>query len=200
MKRQSKLDYMRPVVPRDGLLQISGVVKLLESSLKAKTFEELKLPLIVCATDLNNGKSVYISKGELITALIASSSIPVLFKPVIINKTYYVDGGVLDNLPIKPIQNKCSLLLGSFVNPVGYEESISGLITIAMRVFMLDQTKEMLEKKKYFDLLIAPAELTKFGILEVEKADEIFEMGYKQTKEKLRDPEVQKYLAAKLAG
>ena len=200
MKLQSKLDYMRPVVPRDGLLQISGVVKLLENNLKAKTFDKLKMPLFVCATDLNNGRSIYISKGELITAVIASSSIPVLFKPVIINKIYYVDGGVLDNLPIKPIQNKCNLLLGSFVNPVGYEESISGLITIAMRVFMLDQTKEMLEKKKYFDLLIAPAELTKFGILEVEKADEIFEMGYKQTKEKLRDPEVQKYLAAKLAG
>jgi NTE family protein len=198
MKRQSKLDYMRPIVPRDGLLQISGVVKLLENYLKAKTFDELKVPLIVCATDLNNGKSVYISKGELITAVIASSSIPVLFKPVIINKIYYVDGGVLDNLPIKPIQNKCNLLLGSFVNPVGYEESISGLITIAIRVFMLDQTKEMLEKKKYFDLLIAPVELTKFGILEVEKADEIFEMGYKQTKEKLRDPEVLKAISERL--
>jgi len=197
MKLQSKLDYMRPVVPRDGLLQISGVVKLLENNLKAKTFDKLKMPLFVCATDLNNGRSIYISKGELITAVIASSSIPVLFKPVIINKIYYVDGGVLDNLPIKPIQNKCNLLLGSFVNPVGYEESISGLITIAMRVFMLDQTKEMLEKKKYFDLLIAPAELTKFGILEVEKADEIFEMGYKQTKEKLRDPEVQQIITSK---
>ncbi len=148
MKLQSKLDYMRPIVPRDGILQISGVVKLLESHLKAKTFDELKLPLIVCATDLNNGKSVYISKGELITAIIASSSIPVLFKPVVINKIYYVDGGVLDNLPVKPILNKCSMLIGSFVNPVGYEESISGLITIAMRVFMLDQTKEVLEKRR----------------------------------------------------
>jgi NTE family protein len=194
---QSKLDYMRPIVPRDGLLQISGVVKLLESHLKAKMFDELKLPLIVCATDLNNGKAVYISKGELITAIIASSSIPVLFKPVVINKIYYVDGGVLDNLPVKPILNRCNMLIGSFVNPVGYEESISGLITIAMRVFMLDQTKEVLEKKKNFDLLIAPPELTKFGILEVEKADDIYEMGYKTTKERLRDPEVQKILASK---
>lgn len=197
MKLQSKLDYMRPILPRDGLLQISGVVKILENNLKAKTFEELKLPLIVCATDLNHGKSEYISNGELITAVIASSSIPVLFKPVIINKLYYVDGGVLDNLPIKPVQNKCDLLIGSFVNPVGYEESISGLITIAMRTFMLDQTKEMLEKKKYFDLLIAPPKLTKFGILEIEKADEIYEMGYKQTKERLREPEVQKALETK---
>lgn len=199
MKLQSKLDYMRPIVPRDGLLQISGVVRLLESHLKAKTFEDLRIPLVVCATDLNHGKSVYISKGELITAVIASSSIPVLFKPVIINKIYYVDGGVLDNLPVKPIQNKCKMLVGSFVNPVGYEESISGLITIAMRTFMLDQTKEVEVKRKNFDLLIAPPELTKFGILEVEKADAIFEMGYNKTKEKLKDPEVQKIILEKLS-
>lgn len=199
MKLQSKLDYMRPILPRDGLLQIDGVARLLESHLTVKIFEDLKIPLVVCATDLNHGKSVYISKGELITAVIASSSIPVLFKPVIINKIYYVDGGVLDNLPVKPIQNKCKMLIGSFVNPVGYEESISGLITIAMRTFMLDQTKEAQEKGKDFDLLIAPPELTKFGILEIEKADDIFEMGYKKTKEKLRDPDVLKILSEKLS-
>ena len=199
MKLQSKLNYMRPVVPRDGLLQISGIAKLLENHLKAKTFEDLKIPLFICATDLNNGKAVYFSKGKLITPVIASSSIPVLFKPVIINKIYYVDGGVLDNLPVKPIRNKCKKLIGSFVNPVGYEESISGLITIAIRTFMLDQTKEVVEKSKYFDLMIAPAELTKFGILETESADAIFEMGYKVTKSKLKDPEVQKAIAAKLS-
>lgn len=198
MKLQSKLDYMRPVVPRNGLLQISGVAKLLEIHLKAKNFEDLKIPLFICATDLNNGKAVYFSKGKLITPVIASSSIPVLFKPVIINKINYVDGGVLDNLPVKPIRNKCKRLIGSFVNPVGYEESISGLITIAIRTFMLDQTKEMVEKSKYFDLMIAPAELTKFGILETESADAIFEMGYKVTKSRLKDPEVQKAIAAKL--
>lgn len=199
MKLQSKLDYMRPVLPRDGLLQITGVEKLLETHLRAKTFEDLKIPLVVCATDLNHGKAIYISKGNLITALIASSSIPVLFKPVVINKIYYVDGSVLDNLPVKPVQNKCSLLIGSFVNPVGYEESISGLITIAIRVFMLDQTKEVEEKRKHFDLLIAPPELTNYSILGVEKADEIYELGYKITKERLRDPEVKKIIADKTA-
>jgi NTE family protein len=199
MKVSSRLDFMRPTLPRDGLLQISGIAKLLDSNLKAKKFEDLKIPLIVAATDLNHGKAVYFSKGDLVISVIASSSIPVIFKPVIINKIYHVDGGVLDNLPIKPIENKCKLLIGSFVNPVGYEESISGLITIAIRVFMLDQTKEVEEKSKSFDLLIAPAGLTKFGILEIERADAIFEMGYKKTKEKLKDPEVQKIISAKLA-
>ena len=198
MKLHSKLDYMRPALPRDGLLQISGIVKILESNLKAKKFEDLKIPLVVAATDLNNARPVYFSGGELITSVIASSSIPVLFKPVIINNIYYVDGGVIDNLPIKPVENKCNLLIGSFVNPVGYEETTSGLITIAIRTFMLNQAKEAEEKRKKFDLLIAPAELTKFGIIEVEKADAIFEMGYKKTKEKLKDPEVQKIISDKL--
>jgi NTE family protein len=198
MKSQSKLDYMRPTLPRDGLLQISGVSKLLESHLIAKKFEDLKIPLIVCATDLNNGKAVYFSKGDLITPVIASSSIPVLFKPVIINKIYYVDGGVLDNLPIKPIDNKCNLIIGSFVNPVGYEKSPAGLITIAVRTFMLNQAREVEEKGRKFDLFIAPKELTVFGILESDRADEIFEMGYMKTKEKLNDPEVQRIISSKL--
>jgi len=197
MKRQNKLDYMRPTLPRDGLLQISGVSKLLEAHLKAKKFEDLKIPLTVCATDLNNGVAVYISKGELITAVIASSSIPVLFKPVIINEIYYVDGGVLDNLPVKPVENKCNLIIGSFVNPVGYEKSTSGLITIAIRTFMLNQAREVEEKGSKFDILIAPKELTMFGILESESADDIFEMGYVKTKEKLKDPEVQRIISSK---
>ena len=85
MTRNSKLDYMRPVLPRNGILEISGINKLLEANLNAKKFEDLKMPLIVCATDLNNGRPVYFSKGDLISSVIASSSIPVMFKPVIIN-------------------------------------------------------------------------------------------------------------------
>jgi NTE family protein len=185
MKTNSRLDYMRPTLPRDGLLQISGITKLLETNLRAKKFEDLKIPLIVTATDLNHGKAVYFSKGELITTVIASSSIPVLFRPVIINKIYYVDGGVLDNLPIKPIENKCHRIIGSFVNPAGYEESISGLIKIAVRTFMLDQTKEAEGKAARFDLFIAPDELKNFGFLETDKADEMFKVGYMVTCEKL---------------
>jgi NTE family protein len=199
MKLQSKLDYMRPVLPRDGLLQISGVVKILESNLNAKKFEDLKIPLIVAATDLNNAKVVYFSRGDLITPVIASSSIPVLFKPVIINKIHYVDGGVMDNFPIKPIENKTSFLIGSFVNPVGFEETTSGLITIAVRTFMLNQAKEAEEKSKRFDMLIAPEGLTRYGILETESADALFEMGYKKTRERLRDPIVKKIIEEKLS-
>jgi NTE family protein len=185
MNTGSRLDFMRPALPREGLLQIGGIIKILKSCLSAKTFEELKIPLYVTATDLNNGKAEYFSSGNLLDPVIASASIPVLFQPVMINDVYYVDGGVLDNLPVKPIENKCRYLIGSFVNPVGYMEKCSGLINIAERTFMLSMSKEITEKAKKFNLFIAPPELRNFRILDPEKAEDLFELGYRATKEKL---------------
>jgi len=190
----SRLDFMRPILPREGLLQINGVTKILKNNLHATTFEELKIPLFVTATDLNNGKAVYFSKGNLIDPVIASASIPVLFQPVIINNICYVDGGVLDNMPLKPIERKCKILIGSYVNPVGYMEKVSGLINIAERSFLLSMSKEIVEKSRKFDLLIAPQELRKYKILDPEKAEELFDLGYKATKEKLKEINIEKYL------
>jgi NTE family protein len=187
----SRLDFMRPALPREGLLQISGILKILKSSLRSKIFEELKIPMYVSATDLNNGRAVYFSEGDLFEPVIASASIPVLFQPVKINDISYVDGGVLDNLPIKPIENKCRIFIGSFVNPVGYMEKISGLINIAERTFMLSMSKEIFEKSKKFDLFIAPPELRNYKIMDPEKSGELFMIGYKATNEKLKTIDIE---------
>jgi len=190
----SRFDLMRPAMPREGLLQINAISKILKTHLRAKSFNELKIPLFVAATDINNGKAVYFSEGELIDPVIASASIPVLFQPVKINDVSYVDGGVLDNLPLKPIENSCRFLIGSFVNPVGYIEKISGLINIAERTFMLSMSKEIIEKAKKFDLFVAPLELRNYKILDPEKSSELFEVGYEATKEKLKKFDIEKIL------
>lgn len=194
MNPGSRLNFMRPAIPREGLLQINGIIKILKTNLRAKSFDELKIPLFVAATDLNNGKAVYFSSGDLIGPVVASASIPVLFQPVIINNISYVDGGVLDNLPVHPIENKCKVLIGSFVNPVGYAEKISGLINIAERTFMLSMSKEINEKAKKFDLFVAPLELRNYKILDPEKAGELFSVGYRATKEKLKEFDINKLL------
>lgn len=195
MKSSSRLNYMRPAMPREGLLQLSGIRKILEDHLRAKQFEDLKIPLYVSATDLNNGKAVYFSKGYLLDAVIASASIPVLFKPVKIDNICYVDGGVLDNLPIEPIEKLCRHTIGSYVNPVEYEDSLTSLIKITERTFMVAVAKEIAEKSKRFDLFISPQELKNYGVLSPEDAEEVFQIGYKATKEKLKDQEIQKSLA-----
>jgi NTE family protein len=195
MNHGSRLEFMRPAMPREGLLQLGGIIKILKSVLRAQTFSQLKIPLYVTATDLNNGKPVYFSEGELLNPVIASASIPVLFQPVVIDNICYVDGGVLDNLPVKPIENSCKTLIGSFVNPVGYADKISGLINIAERTFMLSMSKEIVEKSKKFNLFVAPLELTNYKILDPEKAEELFSVGYEATRKKLKEVDITELLA-----
>jgi len=195
MNTTSKLHYIRPTVPREGLLQISGIERILKENLRAKKFEDLKIPIYITATDLNNGKAVYFNSGELLKVVIASASIPVLFNPVIIDKIHYVDGGVLDNMPIKPIEGRCDLMIGSFVNPTGYEKTVTSLVQIAERTFMLNMSKELDFKEKKFDIFISPPELKNYKILDPEKAVEVFDIGYKATKDKLEDPEIRKLIS-----
>lgn len=195
MNSTSKLHYIRPTVPWEGLLEISGIERILMENLRAKNFEDLKIPLFVTATDLNNGIAEYFSSGELLKPVIASASIPVLFKPVVINKIHYVDGGVLDNMPIKPVEGMCDFIIGSFVNPTGYEETVTSLVQVAERAFMLNMSKELDLKASMFDIFIAPQELKDYKILDPEKAIEVFEIGYKATKSKLEDPEIKKIVS-----
>ncbi len=199
MNSSSMLHYVRPTIPREGLLQISGIEGILKDYLKASRFEELAIPLYVTATDLNNGQATYFSKGELIKPVIASASIPVLFKPVIIDDIYYVDGGVMDNLPVSPIENKCSFIIGSSVNPTGYEKTVTSMVQIAERSFMLNMTKEVVLKASRFDIFIAPEELKNYKILDPQKAIEVYNIGYKETKRILEEPETQNVIRERLS-
>jgi NTE family protein len=146
--------------------------------LRAKSFEELKLPLYACATDINEGKSVYFYQGEIIKKIIASASIPVLFGPIEIDGRQYVDGGVLNNLPITPLYDKCEKIIGVHVNPIGYNENYRGLISIAERCFQLSINKNVYVKSQRCDLFIDPKGLVNYHVFDSSKSAEIFEIGY----------------------
>lgn len=190
MRSRSWLDYMRPYVSKTGLLSISGIQKILRDNLRAKTFDELKIKLFVTATDYNNGKAVYFEKGELVKTVIASASIPVIFKPVIIDGLTFFDGGVLDNLPIQPLEGKCRIIIGSYVNPTGPEKKFKSLINIAERTFLLNLSREVMAKAVKFDLLVAPTELRNYPVLYPEKSEDIFKIGYEATREILKSKEI----------
>src|SRR5258707_9115883 len=64
------------------------------------TFEQLRVPLSVVATDLNAGKPAVFRSGELTPALLASTAIPGLFPSVRIGDREHLDGGVVDNTPL----------------------------------------------------------------------------------------------------
>ena len=64
------------------------------------TFEQLRVPLAVVATDLNAGRPAVFRSGELTPALLASTAIPGLFPSVRIDEREHLDGGVVDNTPL----------------------------------------------------------------------------------------------------
>jgi len=86
---------------RNGLsaYEDSGVRQLV-SWLRFKTFEEAKLPFWVVATSLREGMEKWFNHGDVTGALLASTALPGVFPPVTIDGQDYIDGGVVNNVPI----------------------------------------------------------------------------------------------------
>ena len=174
-------------IPKSGLVQINGLVWTLKRNLRAFVFEQLKIPLIVAATDLNLGKIRYFSSGEIVKPVIASSSIPVLFPPVEIDGNTFADGGILDNLPVQPIRSLCEKVIGIHLNHFGRKDKLGGLRDIAERTFSLSIHSHIINSARKCDLFIEPTELKKFGLLDISKAKEMHDIGYEETKKALKD-------------
>ena len=93
--------YFDVVFPRSGLLNGSKrVQELFSMHTDKKTFEELDIPLVMVATDLERGKKVVLKSGDIIEALRATMSYPGLFAPVRVKGRWLVDGGIVDPVPV----------------------------------------------------------------------------------------------------
>ncbi len=83
-----------------SVYSIHGFKKYLKKNLKVHTFEQLKIPFIATATNLQYGNLTAFSRGELIDPVAASAAYPGAFFPVKIKGQYFVDGGVADPVPV----------------------------------------------------------------------------------------------------
>ncbi len=179
-------EFVRVFFRKNALFSMSGLKKVLEQNLRAKKMEDLKKPLIIAATDIKKGETRYFSEGNLVERVIASSSIPVIFKPVKIEGSVYVDGGVTNNFPVEPLEKSCKNLIGVHVNPTGKFDEKKGLRHIALYSFHLSVAGELTEKKKGLKYFIEPPELKDYSYFEIKNAREMFEYGYNEAKAVIR--------------
>src|SRR4030042_2397894 len=93
-------------------LKGKGLERFLYKLLPVRSFEELKIPLKVVATDFWRRKEVIFESGELIPATRASMSIPGLVKPIKIGDTVLVDGGAVNPVPYATIREEGDILIG----------------------------------------------------------------------------------------
>lgn len=167
------------------MFRSKGLKENISKHLRAQTFADFKKNLVITATDINHGKAVYFDSGELPDRILASSSIPVLFEPVEIDGNIYVDGGVLDNFPVSPIEEECERLIGISLNPIQNENDFNNLFRIAERTFRLGASANIEKKKAKCDILFEPEELAEYGLLDVSKGQEMFELGYRYAQKSL---------------
>ncbi len=101
MDGQKIFSYFDVVFPRSGLLNGSKRVReLFSMHTDALTFEDLDIPVVMVATDLDRGKKVVLKSGSIIEALRATMSYPGLFAPVRVKDRWLVDGGLIDPVPV----------------------------------------------------------------------------------------------------
>ncbi len=181
LKDRGLFKYSKIRIPKDGFMSLDGLEEMVLEEISQKNIEELKIKLWVVVTNLNKGRTEYIDEGAIHRAIKASASIPILFSPVEINGEMYVDGGVMDNLPVKPLVACCDKILGVSINPLNEEGRLDNLVQIASRVFHLGVNANALENKQKCDLLIEPVDLSGFDLLDSSKSDDLFEVGYEYT-------------------
>jgi len=166
-----------------GILNLDRLYDILIEYIPENKFESLKIPLSVCATDLKRGRVEYFSRGELIPALLSSCCVPALFNPYRFNGQLYLDGGILDNLPVKAIYDQCDVIIGSHCNFISSEFDPKNLRAVIERSLLMAINGNTTISKSLCDVLIEPPEVGKFSGFEIGKAKELFSIGYEYTKQ-----------------
>lgn len=88
-------------IAHHGFFKGNQVTRFLESYLGDKTFRDMKKPLKIIAADLFTSEEVILESGKVSEAIRASSSIPGIFRPLLHQGRYLIDGGVIDPLPVR---------------------------------------------------------------------------------------------------
>ncbi len=164
VKEMERRDYLKladPNNPKISLFKGKRIKKFLSDNFfDKKTFKDTKIPLYVCATEINRKKAVYLSRGKLVDAVMASISIPGILPPYKIGKRVFVDGGVLDPVPTKPLLDKgLKKIVGISLtcNKLAKEKkSDEGMVPALMNTFYMMMEKLAEKKENSYLFLLNP--------------------------------------------
>ena len=182
-KSQSLLKIFNFGIPKQGLSDLSYLENILKDNIKDLRFEAMKKELFIAVSNLNSAQVEYMNSGDLKKAVVASSSIPLIFKPIDMNGNRYVDGGLMDNFPVKAIRDSCDFLIGVNVMPLNPMsiDNLESLKDIGMRSFEMSVWNNTQPNIPLCDAFIEPTELSKYHIFAFKKYQIMYDIGYQTT-------------------
>ena len=148
----------------------------------ALSFDELPIPFVCIATNMISGEADVLDRGEFTKSLRASMAIPILFDPIAMDETLYVDGGLTSNFPVEQCRAMgADYIIGVSMSP-GLEGTTDKLTSLLSQV---KQLKEIITDKDFdhygeqCDIFISP-DLKGVGMLSfnAESVARITQSGY----------------------
>ncbi|MFV8245342.1 patatin-like phospholipase family protein [Mycolicibacterium peregrinum] len=103
LTQRAVLRLLDPSISAAGILRAEKILDAVRDIIGEATIEELPIPYTAVATDLVAGKSVWLQRGPLDSAIRASIAIPGVIAPHVLDGRLLGDGGILDPLPMAPI-------------------------------------------------------------------------------------------------
>lgn len=171
-------DFSRWTFSRFGLFSNDKMAEFLNRVLRCKTFEELRIPLAVTATDILTGEPAVFTQGELVTPVRASCAYPGMFMPVNINGRLLVDGLLAHAVPAVPLREMGAervisvYLAARWVKPRGPRH----VFDIIGQCFSIAQDKMCGPWKSASDVVVEP-DIGDFGYDDFARAAEMVRAG-----------------------
>ncbi len=171
-------DFSRWTLSRFGIFSNDKMALFLNKILRCKTFEELKIPLAVTATDVVSGEPVVFTSGNLIDPVRASCAYPGMFLPVNVNGRLLVDGLLAHGVPAAPLREMGAervvaiFLSAHWVKPKGPRH----VFDVIGQCFSIAQSKMCGPWKAASDIILEPA-IGEFGYDDFSRAPDLIRAG-----------------------
>ncbi len=178
-----------------GLLSGSKLGALIDEFLPVSSFEGLKVPLAVVATDLDSGEAVIFREGNLRDAVRASCSFPGFFPPMVIGGRRLVDGGVSEVVPVRrarEMAGESGVVVAVDCNAGGRWPAASSFVALALRAGLTMLRGRTRAELAGADLLVAPP-IGESGWMRPQRIAQFAEAGDQATLAAL--PEIRRLLA-----
>jgi len=180
------LDLTGLTVPKLGLLSNKKLGDVIKKVIGDANLEQAEIPVAMVATDITSGEKVVFTKGDVETAVMASTCIPGIFIPVEIDGRLLVDGGIVENVPVSPLREMgADYIIAIDLIAEHSHKKPENIIEVLLRSFdfTLKSTTQLQTKKA--DVLIKP-DLSQFNMVDMNQADELIKIGYSEAKKVLK--------------
>jgi len=186
-------DIARWRVSRLGLASNHRLADLIERVFDARQFEDLRIPMVVVATDLNTGEPVAMTNGNLVDAIRASCAFPGLFEPVEIGTRCLADGGLVAPVPTRAARDLgAEFVLGVSVGIQDvHRGSPSNVFQVMTRAVSAAQKHQLEVWERHADLVLRP-DVHTLAWDDFDRAEEAIEAGVAVARRAL--PRIEKFL------